>query len=142
MLALPAGIKTGSARKPAVLHIAFDASSINQWWIQTASTTAPTETPTTQLTVTAIPTTNSLKWLLRPSVRAHVFSVHNLGGNRHNSSNFCSITRSKRHTKQLRCTSPKRKQQRCNSTAHKRKLANSNCTTKTCLLPQLRKPTP
>jgi hypothetical protein len=54
MLTLPSGVQTGFSQQDLQSDVsAFDASSINQWWIQT------TATPT--IIVTPMPTTNPVK---------------------------------------------------------------------------------
>jgi hypothetical protein len=72
VLTLPAGVKTGFSTAELQSDVsAFDASSINQWWLQTK----PTATPMT--VVTAAPTTNSENgtsgFLSNPTYLAAIF---------------------------------------------------------------------
>jgi len=59
VLTLPSGVQTGFSEQDLQSDVsAFDASSINKWWIQTTATATPTIAAATPI-ITATPTTNT-----------------------------------------------------------------------------------
>jgi len=101
MLTLPSGVQTGFSQQDLQSDVsAFDASSINQWWIQTTATT-PTATPTIIVTPTTNPVKGATNFLSSPTFLAGILLVVIIV-----IAALLIFTRRKKHSKQSIATPP------------------------------------